>query len=245
MDERISTEQSLATMPPLPLVALTPQDLAASQAHLKNWCALRLGLERRELADAEQNLVTAKKSKWKSAPFQTRVYSIQKRIRFYEKVQAAVEHGYLVIPDFPIDVFAVRTTAALPQDYVRNYRKDAAEVKDSAVPLGEGRYVSDNAITVSVNETEKRADGTKREFVRYFPTAFQDVEFPVIIAKPYILDATQAARALKIFDRIGLVGPAKKRDPIVVAQIRDPHGTGYDKRYMTFFIAWWFDFSML
>jgi hypothetical protein len=70
------------------------------------------------------------------------------------------------------------------------------------------------------------------------------LEFPVTVAKPHILQATQKAMELRIFDRIGLVGtPQKRADPIIVGQIFRKEG--WNETQLTFFIAWWFNWGML
>jgi hypothetical protein len=71
----------------------------------------------------------------------------------------------------------------------------------------------------------------------------EEIGFPVQAVKPIVLDATQRALAMKIFDSIGVVqnggagGFVQRRgDPIVVGRLIDPRGNG---RMVTFFVAWW------
>jgi hypothetical protein len=73
-------------------------------------------------------------------------------------------------------------------------------------------------------------------------TGYDEPDFPFALVKPAVLDATQRAMALKVFDTIGVVQNDSGRDPIMVGQLLDPRGNG---RLVTFFIAWWLDTSTL
>jgi hypothetical protein len=83
------------------------------------------------------------------------------------------------------------------------------------------------------------------------PVAFGYVDFPVALATPAVLDATQAAMAKNIFDEIGgLPGRrSRKGDPIVVGRILRPTAapiTSWQLRpAVTFLIAWWVDTRQL
>jgi hypothetical protein len=73
--------------------------------------------------------------------------------------------------------------------------------------------------------------------VTFTPGEFEDVEFPMTLVKPQVLDATAKAMARKIFDQIGVLPNRRaKGDPILVGLIIPPH-----RRHepLTFFISWW------
>lgn len=85
---------------------------------------------------------------------------------------------------------------------------------------------------------------------RTYPAEWREVDFPITMAKPEIMQATTRAMALKIFDQFGILpaeanrtGPRPKGDPLVVAQIIDPRPTS-DRR-VTFMIAWHLDTRVL
>jgi hypothetical protein len=67
------------------------------------------------------------------------------------------------------------------------------------------------------------------------------MEFPLAIAHPLVMDATAAAMALKIFDRIGVVNNRNQSrgDPIVLGQIT--RKDGYSTKTASFLIAWYLD----
>jgi hypothetical protein len=247
----MADEQALATtdtppQTPMPLVALTVTEMVAAQNALSEWCEKKLDQVNGELKDALANVKLAKSRKWKSAPFESLATRIRGQIKFYEKVKIAVEHGYLVVPNLPVDAFAVRVSRDEPADTVTSSWHEARTVAaTSNLAAGEGAYVSNEANTKTIDDG---TDDTGRQLVSYFPTNYREIAFPVAIAKPRIIDATQQAMELRVFDRIGLVGgrgneTAARGDPIVVGQIFRKRGWG--EQTLTFFIAWWFNWEHL
>ena len=87
-----------------------------------------------------------------------------------------------------------------------------------------------------------KEDGKDVERHAYEAVDYDDPDFPVVLVKPVVLDATRRAMALRIFDRIGVV-TGRKQDPIVVGEIIDPRTnlrwSHRSQRRVTFFIAWW------
>lgn len=228
------------------LVALAPSDLLAAQTNLVNWCDHKTQALHLEAAEARENLRIAKDNKWRTTGLQNAATRAEKRIVFYEKIKAAVAAGYLIVPNFPVDLFAMRVSKATPKEEVRepgSWGTPSIPVTPELLPVGDGRYVGPEA-TLSNTSYEKR-EGGKAEVVRQFTAdGFQEeIGFPVQAVKPVVLDATQRAMALKIFDAIGLVrnGGAggwvqRKGDPIVIGRLIDPRGNG---RMVSFFVAWW------
>ena len=152
---------------------------------------------------------------------------------YYAKIKAAVEAGYLIVPNFDIDVFAVRTQRRTPPDTV-----GALTAQPDLSPHGQGAYVDDRCFTDSFVETVKNSyTGKDEDKTREFSTAYDYTpDIPLRGVKPIILDATQRAMALKIFDQIGVV-KARKQDPIIVGQIVQPGGNGRSwKKTVSFFV---------
>lgn len=234
------------------LVALAPSDLLAAQTNLVMWCDGKVTAIRREADDLRENLKIAKDNKWRTNGLASALSRTEKRIPFYEKIKAAVAAGYLIVPNFPVDVFAVRVSKAAPKHETREpgqYSTPTIEVSPESLPAGSGRYVGPEA-TLTRTDYRDTKDG-KPVWVRRFETdGFEDeIGFPIQAVKPVVLDATQRALALKIFDSIGVVrnggagGWVQRRgDPIVVGRVIDPRGNG---RMVTFFVAWWLNTSDL
>lgn len=232
------------------LVALTPAEMPAAQTALVDWCLRRM----REVAaitrDLAKNLEIAKRNRWGSrVSLQTTLARERKRIDFYRKIKAAVQEGYLIIPNFPVDAFAVRVTSNAPPRIADTYVSDnIIETRAQLAGPGEGRYVDDTQLYHDYRRQITKADGTKETTGQVFATKYDEViDLPMTVIKPIVLEATERAMALKIFDTLGIVRQ-RKRDPIIVGTIIDPREryprSDHAKR-VTFFIAWWLDLETL
>lgn len=164
----------------------------------------------------------------------------RQRSIYYRKVKAALEAGYYIIPPFPVELFAIRTDARLPRrgdtdGWNRQHQQEA-----KALPAGEGQYVSDLPAVDTYQEKNGKVDASGKALVStyHYAADFRTVEFPVLMVRPEIIEATHQAMKLRIFDRLGIL-PAQRHnvDPIIVGQIMRPH-IRYSQP-MTFFVAWW------
>jgi hypothetical protein len=228
----------------LTLVALTPADMVPAQTALVTWCTQKVEAVKAELADLETNLELATERGWKHASVAASLRRCEKRVLYYEKIKAAVEAGYLIVPNFPIDVFAVRVKRAKQPEAVSDYkyRTDYQTARPELLPAGVGRYVDDRLLVRDESRVERLADGKTKDHPRYVSGDYDEVEFPVVAVKPVILQAAQRAMALRIFDEVGTVTNRSGHDPIVVGRLLDPQG---NRRCCTFFIAWWLDTATL
>jgi len=227
----------------LTLVALTPADMVPAQTALVAWCTEKVAAVKAELSDLETNLELATERGWKHASVEASLRRAQKRVLYYEKIKAAVEAGYLIVPNFPIDIIAVRVKRSKQPQEVRDSQWGGFPATAQLLPTGEGRYVDDRVKYRDESFVEK-VEGKEKHVRRYVTGDYDDVGFPVVAVKPAILQATQQAMALKIFDEIGIVTnqPGSGKDPIVVGRLLDPRG---NRRCCTFFIAWWLDTASL
>lgn len=223
----------------LTLVALTPADMVPAQAALVAWCQRKVEAVKAELADLETNLELATEHGWKHQSVAASLRRCEKRVLYYEKIQAAVEAGYLIVPNFPIDVIAVRVKRLKQRETVHDSRWGGFRATAELLPAGKGRYVDDHVKYRDESRTQI-VEGKEKHVRRYVTDDYDEVDFPVVAVKPAILQATQRALALKIFDEVGTVTnqPGSGRDPIVAGRLLDPRG---NRRCCTFFIAWWLD----
>ncbi len=222
------------------LVALTPMDLIPAQSQLIQWCLAKIRSLAMDLREQRDNLRQAKTMKWKHSAWATAVRKTQARMVYYAKIKSAVTAGYLIVPNFDVDVVAVRVRRSDPCVCV-DERHATAEL----LPPPAGRYVADKLL--GVNEKRTLPDG-KTTVTDFCCQEFNsEIHFPVQLVKPVVLAATDRAMALRLFDRIGVVRGGRKSDPIVVGQIIDPRTpTAYGQRQnnprcLSFFIAWWLD----
>jgi len=92
------------------LVATKPEDMTIAQGKLSEWLKAKVEICKRDAADMKENLRIAEESGWKAGTFKRQAGIALKRVEFYEKCLAAVEAGYVIVPNFPVDIFAIRTT---------------------------------------------------------------------------------------------------------------------------------------
>lgn len=214
------------------LAAVSPSELVTAQMGVLEYAVERINFLNKELEEADENLERARRSKWATKPFATRVNALTRKIDYYKKVGEAVRKGYLIIPDvWASDVFAVRVK---DKNKVRweNYGK----AKLQKLPIGVGEYID--------NKSEAEWDGyedSKGNWHDYRKEqwASEDIDFPVSAVHPSVLEATEIAMADKIFDTMRIA--RQGRDPFIFGTIEHP--TSY--KTVTFFVAWFLDVSRL
>ena len=232
------------------VAARTPQEMNVAQQKLIAWADGKIGKLKEEVKAAEVNLELAKKRKWATAPFKRIVAVAQKKVEFYEKVQAALQAGYTIIPDMPMDIFAIRTTKKNPKKNVDSgstqfgNRLFVMDQQTNSPPLGEGKFVSNRAIEEEHTWTGKDKDQKPipmalKKAVEFDP----EIDFPFRMAKPVVLNDTAKALSQKFFDQIG-VAPSTRRerrpgDPMVIGRIL--YKQGYHEKAVAFLISWFID----
>jgi hypothetical protein len=239
-NEIVEQETDELALPPasddIVVLARDPNEMAEAQKGLIELMSRRVASLKVELAEAEENLATAKRMKHRKDPWRRVVNRVKKRVIYYEKAQTALEEGFVIIPDMPLEIVAVRTDRRVP-----NRRKvevgRVPDVPSAQIPAGEGEYVGPRPEIDMWKDAEghlvSRAD------------TFQDVDFPFKVVKPQILQGMEAALRRKLFDEIGIVTGTMQTayspnvDPILVGRIKQREG--YNERVMTFLIAWWID----
>lgn len=225
------------------VIARNPAQMIKSQAAVIEWCDRKIEATIIEVADLTENYEIARQNKWRSRPWKQRMKLQERKRSFYEKVKAALEAGYYMIPPFPVDIFAIRTDRKKPNTTDSGWYGTQFLQKPRLLPEGQGEYVSDRPLIFQRTETVKNNDGTTKEVTHYWPKEFQDVDFPFGFAKPAVLKAASEAMARKLFDQMGVL-PIRRRDgdPMIVGQIVHPN-----KRfeYVTFFVAWWMNYEDL
>lgn len=226
------------------LVALTPADMAPAQQQMVAWCQEKCKALGKDLRDQRENLRLAKLHKWRSSGWSNQISKTKARMVYYAKIAAACKAGYLLVPNFEVELFAVRVDREAPDNAVRDgswpltLRHQAAP----GLPPG-GHYVGATPVIEDISDEEVGPDGKKRQVPQFYASGYGPVDFPVCLVKPMVLEATQRAMALRLFDRLG-VATGRKQDPVVLGQIVAPK-TGYSSRHVSFFIAWWLDWRML
>ena len=221
------------------IIALSPTDLAPAQQSLLGWCDQRIEHWLSEQRDAKGAYEHAVKNKWKAEPFRNLLNKANRKIGFYRKIRTAIEAGYLIVPNFPLEIFAIRTTATEARADESTSRWQTFAQQPRALPVGAGEYM--NPVPAKYEEERTIKDGKTETF--YLPAELKDeLEIPLHLVKPQIMAAIDKARALKLFDQIGICTD-RKADPIVCGQIIES-GSWQSKR-VTFFVAWYVDLDAL
>jgi hypothetical protein len=221
------------------VVALTPADMVPAQHELIAWCARKLVALRDEVDELQLHHTLAIENGWRTSVVESSLSRARRRIEYYEKIARALEAGYLLVPNMPVDVLAIRVDRRKPVRKTTGSEWSAGRVRVESLPAGAGRYVDEEAFTRSFQLTEQNYKGEPVKVTKYQPAEFDEVDFPVALTKPVVLERVAQAMALRVFDTIGLVqNGGRKGDPIYVGQIMDPRR---GDRRATFFLAWWVD----
>lgn len=223
------------------LLATDPQGMAEAQGHLREWFHKKILSLGEDLHEVQAAVDKAKKNKWPMATLRNQLSRISREIVFYHKAQTAVEAGYFLIPNFPIDVFAVRKAKEIPPPNGGKNRWEEGVIKPEKLPQGEGKYVSGVA-TRSIVDVVKEVDskGTVTTHNWFENTELRDVSFPVVAMKAEVMMEMEKAFALKLFDDIGICPPTRRPDPMIIGRIHAPK-TGYTEKTMSFLICWFLD----
>lgn len=234
----------LMQMPPvsdIEVVALAPHEMAEGQAALIEWCHKKIVEVGSEIHDAQQRIEVTKNSALACDVFVRQVERGKRELTYYQKLLEAFRAGYIVVPNFPIQAFAVRTNRHRPQS--KAFARWPNQVPDQtpvALAQGEGRYVHPEPLVAKEPGAIKGAGTDGKDLDGWFAINYQEIRFPVAVVKPKVLAATQSALALKLFDEVGLVGQQPKKDPIVIGRIYRPGSkSAWSARYVSFFVAWW------
>lgn len=244
----MNTETALTTTNPAPVVpgenveltATAPDEIGQAQIRLIDWCKnriLNLKVEYEELREAYDHAVA---QKWKSSTLERPATRCLKRVQFYEKMLSALEHGYCIIPNFPVTVFAIRTDKTKPLKTATFEHWNNHEQLAAGIPAGEGDYKNPFPVQWETMVPNPSREDEKRMSKQYTAEEWADLDFPLNMAKPRIMEATTRAMALKIFDDFGILPGNKKEDPIIVGRLRDPRSGPYrgQTRWVTMMIAW-------
>ena len=201
-----------------------------------------------EFREADANLETARRSKWKISGLKRLCKMAKDRCEYYEKMKAALEEGYVIIPNMDLDIFAIRTTKTNPKGGIevgryRDRHSGHDFIQDTNRPaLGEGENVSDVPTVDKGTILIPDDNGKDVRHCQTWPEDFGEIDFPFKLAKPQILDATATALALKVFDRVG-VSPSRhthKGDPMVIGQIvYRGNGSVWQEKVVSFLVTWW------
>ena len=235
----------------LVVIARNPAEMQVAQQKLCEWAAGQVEKSLAELREMEDSLAQAKKSKWRTTGFVTNLRYARERFNYYTKVKAALDAGYVIVPNFDLDIFAIRTTKFRPKSESTSGRWGKPtpmefENNSDRPVLGDGEYRDPWPQLTHTVETITKKDGTTHQENYAESGDWRDVDFPYKLAKPQILTDTSKAMACMIFDKIGVTPHRRVRnqDPMIVGQITCK-GRPSQEKDISFLITWWVDHTDL
>ncbi len=260
-----------AIVPSEHLVALNPVEMAEARGDLRAWLERKLtGLEH-DIVEANAALEEARRNGWAASALTSARNRAVDDETFYNKILVAVEAGHTIIPDFPIDVFAVRrhenekSESVTYQGVVHPSATGMGRpIPSDCAPAGAGEYRNPEPHTYS-SVRENRAPGAQgRNEPRHYTTVTKSpypvgpVKFPAVTARSPIMKATAAAMEEKVFDQFGVCFPigvvgaqrqvqtqsARAGDPLVIGQILRKK-VGSQQKCVSFIIAWYLNLNDL
>lgn len=244
--EHTEAETEIENTTEFQLVARNSTELSAAHAKMIEWAERMQVKCETERAEQQANLDISVTNGWANSPtFERRIARLSARIEFYAKIEAALRAGYCIVPNFEMDVFAIRTTRGNPTGRPRTGWSNDFTQAPQRLPIGEGDYVHSQPVVHQRKDTvpDSRFPGQTREEWTQWPVAFKDVEFPIAIAKPVLMAAAAKATADKLFDEIGIARDtqgwrgARAGDPFLLGRLRNPRRAPD----VTFFLGWYFD----
>lgn len=242
MDSTLATTSPVSTSGDIEVIAETPQEMKESNNALIAWCEQKIKAMRIDFIELEAAYKAAVARKWKSSVLKRHAALAKKRMQFYHKIQAALVQGFYIVPNFPVHVFALRTKKDAP---LRVLTQQTEHLDQS-----EGDYVSPFPIVETIGLPSTTPSGTAITEWKTWASKWQEIDFPLCMARPRIMEAVGRAMEMKLFDDLGVLSSAPDRrrgcgDPIIVARILDPRSTSYNKRFVSFIIAWSLDTSTI
>lgn len=233
------------------LVARNPVEMQNAQASLKEWLVAKLAGIYTEVKELNAALNEARRNNWATAALTRQRDKAVAQETFYDKILNAVEAGYTIIPDFPVDLFAIRVTRSrVKQPTTTNVDGWSHPTVPDELPdmarIGEGEYKNPAPMVRYGQRKETREGGKEVTIKTTTPVEFQDeIVFPLQAARPVVMSATAEAMALKVFDQIGVCLPVRsesrwagKGDPLIIGQIVGRKRYGRFERCVSFIIAW-------
>lgn len=251
----MKTETAIETVPHASIVPLendnfelsasNPVEMVQCHAQAIEWCKRKLELVKGEAAELLSAFEHAKARKWKSDTLRRHAGLADKRVTFYEKMLAAFNAGYYIVPNFPATAFAIRRDND-PQRRMIGYSYQPPMTEPAqSLPQGDGEYVNPEPAVSAEYEYAPDEANPNHKVRDYYAEDWREMEFPANMARVHIMEAADRAMALKVFDEIGMLPSDKKRhaDPLLVGILVCPTSSAHksDWKRVTFLLAWHID----
>ena len=229
-------------MPIVHVVARNTEEMKAAQGRIHGWLTNKLQYIAAEITELSQALERATHAKWNKSALKRALNTQLSQQVFYQKCLSAVSAGYAIVPDFPVDVFAIRVERSEPTPYHFHNGWSYPNLPDQEpdiLPEGIGEYVSEQAESRVFKREHTDDKGNKsNKYHRATTGEFSPVAFPMQVARVGLMDQAAEAMALKVFDSIGICPPRreKKADPMIIGRItlKERHR----EHHLNFLLGW-------
>lgn len=213
----------IAVVPETHLVATSPVQMEAAQGDLKAHLEQKLTTIERDIIEANAALNEARRNGWATGALTSARNRLVDDETYYNKILAAVEAGHTIIPEFPIEVFAVRRNESEKRqtqtfrDVVHpgnTFLGNAAE--PDCAPSGAGEYRNPQPETLDRTWENKAPGAQDRGEPRWYTNVTRTgrpvgpITFPSMTARSPIMRATAKAMEDKVFDQVGVCLPVQK-----------------------------------
>jgi len=237
-DTAVESSAVVTHVEPISVYATDPQGLQNAHGDLRAWAVAKVTECKSELEEQEAILQQAIRGHWGRGRIERLINRGSKRLLFYEKIVMALDAGYLVIPNMPMDTIAIRTTRKKPSGAPGSTWTSFAQT-GQLLPVGEGEFKNPIPRRELYSE-EYEEKGVSKTRDRAIPDAWRELEFPIELANPQLIEKANQALSKKLFDELGFVRDASnsRGDPILVGRLRNPITNRLD---VTFFLGWRLD----
>ncbi len=230
----IETRTEVVAPDKMELTALEPLEMVNAQQQLITWCDGKIVFLKKEIQELSEAIEMARKNNWRVRTVNSQHDKAVSRLQYFEKIKAALLEGYYIVPNFPIQMFAIRTCRKKVKEGWTRSKFDDHQQKCVIMSIGEGDYK--NPFPYIGQRDGQWKDGQEIQSPASWATSWDKMEFPITMAKPRIMEATNRAMALKIFDQIGIMPATKKEDPVIIGQVMQQYGN--ITKTVSFMIAW-------
>ncbi len=220
----------------------TREEIARGQRSLMDWCERKIAAEKSEYEELRIAVESARAKKWKTSTLEGQAVRCKKRVEYYEKMLAAFREGYILVPNFPLTIFAIRTGKTYPKQVTSFSHWERFEQKAQSLEHGKGVYQNPDPIVFEETVSVAKKEGGTEVKKQYSPDEWDAIDFPVMMAKPHIMEAVDHAMALKIFDEVGILPQHRvKGDPMIGGVLIMGGVPKWAAKRSTFMLAWHVD----
>lgn len=205
------------------LIATGPAEMQEAQGDIRLRLEQKLSVIEREIVETNAALNEARRNNWATGALTSARNRLVDDETYYNKVLAAVEAGHTIIPEFPIEVFAVRRgelETGKRQEFIGVVSAGETwlshPTEPDCAPAGVGEYRNPEPFT-STSTRENRTPGAQeRGEPRWYTTVRRTgnpvgpMSFPSMTARSPIMRATAKAMEDKVFDQVGVCLPVEK-----------------------------------